>query len=136
MLIWGTANPTGMDATDYDGLYLTDTDIDSMADSMHGKPVKIEHKGNSVGKVLSSWKYDGRLDILIDVDSDNIEAALINEFVRSGKCNEFSLGYKVNMSAANNGALRTVGAKEAVEVSIVMKGARNNCFIRGFCLKK
>jgi phage head maturation protease len=82
--------------------------------------------------VISSWKHDGRLDILIDVNSDNIEAAIINEFVRTGKCQEFSLGYKVNMSASSNGSLISTGKKEAVEVSIVTKGARNNCKIRGF----
>jgi hypothetical protein len=132
MLIWGTANPTGVDAAGYEGLYLTDCDIDKMVNTIKGKPVKVEHKGSNVGSVLSSWKHDGRMDILISVDSDNIEAALINEFVRTGKCAEFSLGYKVNMSSTVDGSLVTKGNKEPIEVSIVMKGARNNCLIRGF----
>jgi hypothetical protein len=132
MLIWGTANPQGVDSAGYDGLYLTDHDIDNMVSSIKGKPVKVEHKGNNVGTVLSSWKHDGRMDVLISVDSDNIEAALVNEFVKAGKCNEFSLGYKVNMSSAADGSLVTKGNKEPLEVSIVMKGARNDCHIRGF----
>jgi len=85
-----------------------------------------------VGSVISTWKHNGRLDVVINVDSDNIEAALVNEFVRRGKCAEFSLGYKVNMSAAKDGSIVSTGRKEPVEVSIVMKGARKNCIIRGF----
>ena len=76
--------------------------------------------------------HNGRLDVLINVDSDNIESALVREFVRKGQCAEFSLDYKVNMSAGADGLLVSTGKKEAVEVSIVMKGARNNCHIRGF----
>jgi len=44
MLIWGTANPTGVTDKSYDGLYLTETDIDDMVQCMTGKPVKVEHK--------------------------------------------------------------------------------------------
>jgi hypothetical protein len=134
MLIWGTANPIGVQQRGYDGLYLTDSDIDDMVVDMTGKPVKVEHKGNSVGTVVSTWKHDGRMDVLINVDSDNIEAALVNEFVRTGKCSEFSLGYKVTMSASSQGGLVACGKKQVMEVSIVMKGARNNCKIRGFSL--
>jgi hypothetical protein len=47
MLIWGTANPTGIEDATYDGLYLTDKDVDDMAECMTGKPVKVEHKVNT-----------------------------------------------------------------------------------------
>ncbi len=44
MLIYGTCNPEGHGDSSYEGLYLTDGDIHSMAPEMAGVPVKIEHK--------------------------------------------------------------------------------------------
>ena len=68
MLVFGTANPTPYGDADYkvkrtplssdkrvpiltfleQGLYLTETDLSEMVDSMAGVPVKIEHKGIDV----------------------------------------------------------------------------------------
>jgi hypothetical protein len=87
-----------------------------------------------VGQVLSAWQHDGRLDIVMDVDERNLESALINEFVRNGKCKELSLGYKVCMSAGEDGLLQSTGIKDIMEVSIVLKGAREDCYIRGWSL--
>lgn len=44
MLVYGTCNPEGYGDSSYEGLYLTDSDIHSMAPEMSGIPVKIEHK--------------------------------------------------------------------------------------------
>lgn len=44
MLVFGTANPVGYGSEDYEGLFLTDKDINDITPNMVGVPVKIEHK--------------------------------------------------------------------------------------------
>jgi hypothetical protein len=44
MLVYGTANPVGYGGNDYEGLYLTDGDLDKITPTIVGTPVKIEHK--------------------------------------------------------------------------------------------
>ena len=57
MLVYGTCNPEGYGDSSYEGLYLTDTDIQQMTPSMAGVPVKIEHRGVDVGKVVTAWVH-------------------------------------------------------------------------------
>ena len=73
MLVYGTANPEGYGDAHYEGVYLTDRDIDQITPQMIGVPVKIEHKGRDVGKVISAWKHRGRMDLVLDLQGDNIE---------------------------------------------------------------
>lgn len=95
MLVYGTANPTAFGDEDYNGIYLNNKDIDEMIPTMCGVPVKIEHKGVNVGKVVSAWKHHGRMDLLFELDDTQIEGALAKSFVKKGYCRDLSLGYKV-----------------------------------------
>jgi hypothetical protein len=98
MLVYGTCNPEGYGDSNYEGLYLTDTDIREMTPRMSGIPVKIEHRGVDVGKVVTAWIHEGRMDVLMEIDDTHIEGAMGKEFVRRGICPELSLGYNVTMS--------------------------------------
>lgn len=135
MLVYGTANPEGHEGgCEYGGVYLTDKDIDEMTPTMVGTPVKIEHKGSDIGKVVSAWKHkDGRMDLVLEIDKQdqNLETVFGKEFVKRGICKDLSLGYQVQMSMSPAGRLRA-GNKRVVEVSIVKTGARKNCHIRGW----
>jgi len=130
MFIWGTVNPDGED-NDHTGVLLRQKDIDSIADTnaLLGKPVKLEHKGGDVGRVVSAWKHGNRLDCVMQIDN-NVEGLFARNFVKGGRCKELSLGYLIDMKNSNgqvNG-----GNKYVAEVSIVTKGARHECNIRGF----
>lgn len=132
MLVFGTANPVPYGGHDYNGLYLTDRDMDSMVTEMQGVPVKIEHKGVDVGHVVSAWRHQGRMDLLLQLhDSSSLESELAKKFVKDGWCKDLSLGYKVNMSANGDGILQAQN-KRIVEVSLVKTGAREDCHIRGW----
>lgn len=55
-------------------------------------PVKTEHTGNNVGRVLSSFlDPSGALQCVIEVD-DSVEGALTSGFVRDGIAMDLSLG--------------------------------------------
>jgi hypothetical protein len=58
MLVYGTCNPEGYGDANYEGLYLTDTDIREITPTMNGIPVKIEHRGVDVGKVVTAWVHE------------------------------------------------------------------------------
>lgn len=132
MLVYGTANPIGFGDDSYNGLYLTDNDISSMVDhGMQGVPVKIEHKGGDVGKVVSAWKHNGRMDLVLEIDGASIESEFGREFVRTGLCKDLSLGYNVQMSRGASGALQATN-KRILEVSLVRTGARKDCHIHGW----
>jgi hypothetical protein len=131
MLVYGTANPVGYGNEDYEGLYLTDKDLNDITPTIVGTPVKIEHKGADVGKVVSAWKHAGRLDLILDIDGESIESVFGREFVRKGLCKDLSLGYNVQMSRSPAGFLRASN-KKVVEVSLVKVGAREDCHIHGW----
>lgn len=130
MLVWGTANPEGL-SDDYNGYYFRKCDITEALKEVQGKPVKIEHKGVDVGNVVSAWENNGKLDLLLNIDSSVIEGSVVSSLVRVGACRELSLGYNVQVQASSNGENRT-GKKSIVEVSLVRKGDRNKCYIHGF----
>jgi tRNA 2-selenouridine synthase SelU len=115
----------------YEGIYLTSEDIDQITPTMVDIPVKVEHSGTNVGKVVSSWKHQGRMELLLDIDESKIQGAFVRQFVENGICKDLSLGYKVQMSKNSNGKL-VASNKKVIEVSIVQEGARNNCHIRGW----
>lgn len=132
MLIWGTANPEG-ESDSHEGYLFTRSDLKHCIDSGHlvGKPVKIEHKGVAVGKVVSAWQSNtGSLDCILDIDVNQFEGSVISKFVQDGVCRELSLGYVVNMQ--NSNGVRKPVHKEITEISIVKKGARDKCYIYGF----
>jgi hypothetical protein len=131
MLVYGTANPEGYGSVSYEGVFLTSGDIDNITPNMINIPVKVEHSGVNVGRVISSWKHNGRMDLLLDIDEKMIHGAFVRKFVENGMCKDLSLGYNVQMSKNPNGKL-VAGNKQVIEVSIVQVGARDNCHIRGF----
>lgn len=130
MLIWGTVNPDGEDES-HTGVLLRQRDVDSIAESgsLIGKPVHIEHKGGEVGRVISAWKHGNRLDCVLQIDN-NVEGLFAQNFVSGGRCRELSLGYVIDMQQSD-GQIKG-GSKRVVEVSLVKKGARHECDIRGF----
>ena len=133
MLFWGTANPTG-ESESYDGLYLKNNEINNMVldRDLINLPVKIEHRGDTIGKVVSAWQHHGRLDMLIDIDDQkSLLSNIGSTFVKRGVCSELSLGYSVAMKHSHETGLKT-GLKTVAEVSIVKRGARENCTIHSF----
>ena len=128
MFVHGTCNPAG-ESGDYVGVYLNDADIDRVVNSgdLIGKPVLLEHQGDGVGRVVSCWKYNNKLDILVELEREDFLGKLAGSCVASGCVRDFSLGYKMTMSAN-----REFGEKRMVEVSLVKKGARHDCHIKNF----
>lgn len=138
-LIWGTANPQGVE--DDDGIYLNKQDINDMiqqinTNCMRGThiPVHIEHKGKAVGKVISAWEHSGKLECVLQIDDNVFEGALGSEFVRSGICKDLSMGYMASLENSKKGM--RVASKHLKEISLVKKGARHNCHIHGVTHKK
>lgn len=133
MMFWGTANPSGENET-YDGLYLKKHEINNMVldRELIGLPVKIEHKGDQIGHVVSAWQHQGRLDMLLRIsDNKSLLSNIGSTFVKTGVCSELSLGYSVEMQHSKESGLKT-GSKNVAEVSIVKQGARDNCAIYSF----
>ena len=71
MLLWGTVNPDGEDNS-HTGVLLRQTDIEQIARhaSLVGKPVKLEHKGDAVGRVVSAWQHGNRLDCVLQINNN------------------------------------------------------------------
>lgn len=137
MYIWGTANPKG-EGPGYNGLFLTGDDICGVVqdESLLGLPVKIEHKGVAVGKVVTAWESQGKLDILVDVDERILEGNIVSRFVRDSICRDFSLGYTVGMKFSDSAQTYTPTQKKFNEVSIVRSGAREQCHIHGYTARE
>jgi hypothetical protein len=134
MYVWGTANPVG-ESDGYDGMYLTGSEINNMVldRELTGLPVKIEHMGDTVGTIVSAWQHNGRLDLLLNIDdkSPSLSTALASSFVSGSVCKDLSLGYTVAVQQSADGALST-NNKRVAEVSLVKRGARQQCHIHGF----
>ena len=135
MLVYGTCNPAGESDT-HTGVYLRKGDIAGLVQSgaLLELPVKIEHTGIAVGKVVSAWEHADRLDCVFRIDDNSIDSIFAQEFVKSRQCPELSLSYNVTMQHSKAGVL-SGGGKELIEVSIVRHGARDNCKIHGFSSK-
>ena len=133
LILTGTANPEGEENA-YNGLYMTKGDIsDAVRDNaMDGLPVKIEHKGVAVGKVITSWINNGKMDLLIDVDEGIFEGNIVSRFVRDGVVNDLSLGYNVGLQFSEQSKTFVAAKKTYNEVSIVRTGARSGCHINGY----
>ena len=133
-LLWGTANPEGMQ--NYKGIYLSREDITDMITQINDStlrgeamPVHVEHKGVKVGKVLTAWEHNGALDCVLALDNRVLEGAIGSEFVRSGICRDLSMGYTLSLEQSERGI--NVGRKFLKEISIVKRGARPSCHIHG-----
>jgi hypothetical protein len=133
MLLWGTANPEGMD-NGYQGIFLNKDDVSSMVRQVEAAnstgqpiPVHLEHKGVPVGRVVSAWAHNNTLQCVLRLDERVLEGSISSEFVRKGICNELSLGYAVDLQNSATG-MKAVN-KVLKEISVVKKGARHHCQI-------
>ena len=132
MLLMGVCNPTGEQDT-YNGLYLTRSELSSVvSDSkMRGIPVKTEHAGSEVGRVLTSFlDAQGNLNCIMELGKSSLAACLAQGFVRDGLALDLSLGYTVDIQNTDNN-LQAI-EKKIVEVSLVRKGARSGCHITAY----
>ena len=133
-LLWGTANPEGMQ--NYKGVYLSSEDIHDMIAQVNNAnhrgdptPVHVEHKGVQVGRVVTAWEHLGKLECVLELNNRVLEGAIGSEFVKSGICRDLSLGYTVSLEQSDSGI--KVGKKVLKEISVVKKGARPSCHIHG-----
>lgn len=133
-LLWGTANPEGMQ--DYHGIYLNQEDIKDMIDQVTQAsakkekiPVHVEHTGVEIGHVVSAWEHGGKMECVLALDNKVLEGSFGAEFVRAGICKDLSLGYDVSLEQSKTGI--KVHKKKIKEISIVKKGARPRCHIHG-----
>lgn len=132
-LVWGTANPEGLKGT-YNGVYLNTDDIASMVEQVadankRGEPipVKLEHTGVPMGRVVSAWQSRGTLECVLEINEGVLEGSIGAEFLRSGICKDLSLGYTMDMEHSKKTGKVHVRRKKLNEVSVVVKGARRNC---------
>jgi hypothetical protein len=139
-LIWGTANPEGL-AESYQGIYLNSQDIQSMVAQVNDArsrnepiPVKIEHGGADVGRVVSAWNYNNTLQCVLELDESTLEGSIGSQFVRDGRIRDLSLGYSCEIEHSKQG-LRS-RKKGLREISIVKKGARHKCHIHAYYSSK
>jgi hypothetical protein len=141
-LVWGTAIPEGLKDT-YRGVYLNHSDIASMVDQVNqanargdgrGIPVKLEHTGVPLGRVVSAWENRGTLECVLEINERVLEGSIGAEFIRTGICKDLSLGYTVEMEQSKTGSMQS-RRKKLNEVSIVVKGARHQCNVHGISKK-
>ena len=132
MLVMGVCNPAG-ERAGYNGLYFTDSELQELAGEgrlLH-VPVKAEHRGQELGKVVSSFvDTAGRLNCVMRIEDDTVEGAIATGLVKDGIAHELSLGYSVDVTHSEN-KLQS-GAKNVLEVSLVRKGARDACFVTAY----
>lgn len=134
MLMLGVANPTG-ENENYNGLYFKREELQQIADTkaFNNVPVKAEHRGNKLGRVVSSYlDTGGRLHCVLDIDESSVEGAIAAGLVRDGIASELSLGYTVDVQHSNEGNKLAAGEKKIVEVSLVRKGAREACYVLAY----
>lgn len=132
MLLVGTCNPAGEGAT-YNGLYYKQDELQSMVASgrLRDIPVKQEHTGNEIGRVVSSFiDSAGALQCVMEVDDSTVEGSIAAGFVKDGIAADLSLGYTVDVQNSDN-RLRA-GHKEVLEISLVRRGARRGCHVTAY----
>ena len=129
MFIVGTCNPRG-EQNSYNGLYLTDKEIEDVVTKkkMQGIPVKSEHCGKDIGRVISKFMNDKReLQCLLEIDDKTVEGSVAGGFVWDNIAKDLSLGYVVDVK--QTGTHLKAKEKQILEVSLVRKGARQGCHI-------
>jgi hypothetical protein len=100
MLVMGVCNPAG-ERAGYNGLYFTDSELRELAGEgrlLH-VPVKAEHRGQELGRVVSSFvDTAGRLNCVMRIADDTVEGAIAAGLVKDGIARELSLGYSVDVA--------------------------------------
>ena len=131
MLVMGVCNPAG-EGADYNGLYFTDKELRELAvGALRDVPVKAEHRGQELGRVVSSFvDCEGKLNCVMRISEDTVEGAIAAGLVKDGIARELSLGYSVDVN--HTGQKLQAGTKRVLEVSLVRKGAREACFVTAY----
>lgn len=136
MLVVGVCNPAG-ESEEYNGLYMTQSELEMAATAMPGIPVKAEHAGVDIGTVVSAWIDDGQnLNCLVRLHNDSLPAYIAQGMVRDKIAADFSLGYTVDVrhshhEQSDDGRWQAMG-KRILEVSLVRRGARRGCHIHAY----
>lgn len=132
-LVWGTANPEGLKGG-YSGVYLNTEDVASMVEQVSEAnksgtpiPVKLEHTGVAMGRVVSAWENKGALECVLEINENVLEGSIGAEFLRTGICKDLSLGYTIDLEQSKKTGKVQSKRKRLNEVSVVVKGARRNC---------
>lgn len=135
MLVWGVSNPEGVDSAN--SIYVTKQDMKDMIHqiddaSKRGEhiPVKMEHRGVNLGKVLSAWEYGGEMQCILEINENIFEGSFGSEFIKEGIIKDLSLGYEVSLQHSKSQSLH-VKKKILKEISVVKRGARRKCHILG-----
>jgi len=133
MLVWGTANPEAVGCgVGSGGAYFSKEDLNTAQFDIIGKDVLCEHSGSKIGSVVSAWIYEDSLHCIFGI-SDSVNGSIAKRYIENKTCAELSLGYTMDMQMSADGCgLVEFGRKTVKELSIVVKGARKNCFIHGY----
>lgn len=132
MLILGTCNPQG-ESPKYNGLYFRQDELLHIHNEglLKTLPVKQEHTGDQIGTVISSFiDKNNNLQCLLEVDESCMQGSLAAGFVRDSIAKELSMGYVVDVQQSSDQLKAT--SKKVLEISLVRKGARENCQIHAF----
>jgi hypothetical protein len=139
-LVWGTANPAGLN-NNYKGVYLNEDDVKSMISQVSQAnaagspiPVKLEHTGVAMGRVVSAWENKGVMECVLELNETILEGSIGAEFLRTGICKDLSLGYTIDMEQSKGGKFES-RRKKLNEISVVVKGARQNCKVKGMSVR-
>jgi hypothetical protein len=98
-------------------------------------PVKLEHTGVAMGRVVSAWESKGALECVLEINENVLEGSIGAEFLRSGICKDLSLGYTIDMEHSKKTGKVQARRKKLNEVSVVVKGARRHCKVHGISAK-
>ena len=132
VLATGCCHPVGEDAS-YDGLYLKRNEMPGFAAALRGMPIYVEHDSNRrVGTIDHAWTTDDdALHVLFETDESNFAGHLAANLIKQGLCHELSLGHDVTIAQSAGEPSRVTG-KTPNEVSLVVKGARDNTRIHAW----
>ena len=136
LLLWGQANPEAYEDS-YKGVYLNKQDMTDMVQQVNQAkasgskiPVLIEHTGSPIGHVVSAWVDKANtLQCVLELSDKSLESAIGQQLIRDGVVKELSLGYLLDIKQTKNGF--DASKKSLQEISIVKKGARDFCRIKG-----
>jgi hypothetical protein len=125
----GRVHPRGETDPAYDGLFYRADEVEGLAAELAGKPLLIEHLSNHpVGRVQRAWVgRDGGVLCVFETNGGTFPGLLAHNLVRKGLTRDLSLGHIVTKDTRVH---RVVG-KDAVEVSLVERGARPGTHILG-----
>ena len=119
---WGRVHPKGEPDQDASKtLFYTQSQLQELAVELIGKPLLIEHDERyPVGSVLHSWTTHDGCYALFETDKRTTGGKVAAQLLDTGLYAELSLGHRAQVDPTTY----EVGTKEAKELSIVMKGAR------------